>query len=98
LVSLAHGAGFSPNVAFETEDYVAVLGLVRAGLGVALVPDLILEAAHEDGIVARPLTPPSRRQIHAVTTEDLARVPAVAATLEALDESARSRPKARVRS
>ena len=80
LVSLAQGAGFSPNVAFETEDYVAVLGLVRAGLGVALVPDLILEAAHEDGIVARPLMPPSRRQIHAVTTEDLQRVPAVAAT------------------
>ena len=91
LVSLAHSAGFSPNVAFETEDYVAVLGLVRAGLGVALVPDLILEAAHEDGIVARRLSPPSRRQIHAVTTEDLQRVPAVAATLDALEESARSR-------
>lgn len=98
LVTLAHGAGFSPNVAFETEDYVAVLGLVRAGLGVALVPDLILEAAHEDGIVARPLSPPSRRQIHAVTTEDLQRVPAVAATLEALEESARSRAKVPVRS
>lgn len=98
LVSLAQGAGFSPNVAFETEDYVAVLGLVRAGLGVALVPDLILEAAHEDGIVARPLSPPSRRQIHAVTTEDLQRVPAVAATLEALEESARSRAKVPVRS
>ena len=97
LVSLAHRAGFSPNVAFETEDYVAVLGLVRAGLGVALVPDLILEAAHEDGIVALPLTPPSRRQIHAVTTEDLQRVPAVAATLEALEESARSRPTAPTR-
>ncbi|HRW17954.1 MAG TPA: LysR family transcriptional regulator [Dermatophilaceae bacterium] len=90
LVSLAEGAGFAPNVAFETEDYVAVLGLVKAGLGVALVPDLILAAAHEDGIVALPLQPRSRRVIHAVTTEDLQRVPAVAATLEALEESARS--------
>lgn len=88
LLSLAHAADFTPNVAFETEDYVAVLGLVRAGLGVALVPDLILQAAHEDGIVTRPLTPPSRRQIHAVTTEDLQRVPAVAATLDALVDSA----------
>ncbi len=90
LVSLANDAGFRPNVAFETEDYVAVLGLVRAGLGVALVPDLILEAAHQSGIAARPLSPPSRRQIHVVTTEDLLRVPAVAATVDALVESARS--------
>lgn len=94
LLSLAHGAGFTPNVAFETEDYIAVLGLVRAGLGVALVPDLILSAAHEDGIVARPLKPISRRQIHAVTTADLLRVPAVAATLMALEASAASMPRA----
>jgi DNA-binding transcriptional LysR family regulator len=90
LVSLADNAGFRPNVAFETEDYVAVLGLVRSGLGVALVPDLILEAAHEHGIVARPLQPPSRRHIHVVTTEDLLRVPAVAATVDALVESAQA--------
>ncbi len=90
LLSLARAADFTPNVAFETEDYVAVLGLVRAGLGVALVPDLILQAAHEDGIATRPLTPRSRRQIHAVTTADLQRVPAVAATLDALVDSARS--------
>ena len=90
LVALAQTAGFSPNVAFETEDYVAVLGLVRAGLGVALVPDLILQAAHEEGIVTRPLQPASRREIHAVTTEDLLRVPAVTAAVEALVDSASS--------
>ena len=39
LLSLADAAGFRPNVAFETEDYVAQLGLVTAGLGVALVPE-----------------------------------------------------------
>ena len=90
LVSLARAAGFTPNVAFETEDYVAVLGLVRAGLGVALVPEMILRAAHEDGVATARLRQPSRRQIHAVTTEDLLRVPAVAATLDALEESARA--------
>jgi DNA-binding transcriptional LysR family regulator len=88
LLALSHRAGFNPNVSFETEDYVAVLGLVTAGLGVALVPDLILEAAHNSDLVALPLQPASRRQIHAVTTEDLQRVPAVKATLEALCESA----------
>jgi DNA-binding transcriptional LysR family regulator len=88
LLSLAGHAGFAPNVAFETEDYVAVLGLVRAGLGVALVPDLILNAAKPEDVVALPLEPASRRQILAVTTPDLQRVPAVHAALRALCEAA----------
>ena len=88
LLALARQSGFSPTVSFETEDYIAVLGLVSEGLGVALVPDLILAAAHNTDVVTLPLKPASRRQIHAVTTEDLQRVPAVKATLEALCESA----------
>ncbi|MDQ6715612.1 MAG: LysR family transcriptional regulator, partial [Actinomycetota bacterium] len=52
------------------------------------VPDLILAAAHNTDVVTLPLRPASRRQIHAVTTEDLQRVPAVKATLDALCESA----------
>lgn len=88
LLSLARAAGFCPDVAFETEDYVAVLGLVAEGLGVALVPDLILRAAQHPGVVALPLRQTTRRQIHAVTTADLQRVPAVRATLDALSEAA----------
>ncbi|HET7397983.1 MAG TPA: LysR family transcriptional regulator [Intrasporangium sp.] len=84
LLSLSAHAGFTPHVAFETEDYVAVLGLVAAGLGVALVPDLILRAAKHEEVVALPLDPASRRQILAVTTADLQRVPAVEAALDAL--------------
>ena len=91
LLALARQSGFSPTVSFETEDYIAVLGLVSEGLGVALVPDLILAAAHNTDVVTLPLKPASRRQIHAVTTEDLQRVPAVKATLEALCESAQGR-------
>lgn len=88
LLSLAKGAGFTPDVAFETEDYVAVLGLVAEGLGVALVPDLILRAAQHPGVVPLQLAQHARRQIHAVTTPDLQRVPAVRATLDALSEAA----------
>ncbi|RKT77102.1 DNA-binding transcriptional LysR family regulator [Terracoccus luteus] len=90
LLSLATGVGFTPNVAFETEDYVAQIGLVSAGLGVALVPDIILGAAKHDDVVSLPLSPPSRRQILAVTTPDLQRVPAVGAALQALCEAARA--------
>lgn len=88
LLQIAHNAGFAPKVAFETEDYVAVQGFVAAGLGVALIPDLIRAATSNPDVVIRPLDPTSRRRIYAVTTEDLLKVPAVAATLEALVASA----------
>jgi DNA-binding transcriptional LysR family regulator len=81
-------AGFTPNVSFETEDYVAVLGLVAEGLGVALIPDLILRSASHPDVVVLPVEPASRRAVHVVTTADLQRVPAVKATLDALCESA----------
>ncbi|UUZ45804.1 LysR family transcriptional regulator [Janibacter limosus] len=89
LLKIAHDAGFAPKVAFETEDYVAVQGFVAAGLGVALIPDLIRAATSNPDVVIRPLDPQSRRRIHVVTTEDLLKVPAVAATLRALIASAR---------
>ena len=69
---------------------LAVARFVAAGLGVALIPDLILAAITNPGVAIRPVDPPSHRTVHVVTTPDLERVPAVAATLEALYESSRS--------
>jgi len=88
LLQLCSKAGFIPTVSFETEDYVAVLGLVAEGLGVALIPDLILRSASHPDVVTLPMQPASRRAVHVVTTSDLQRVPAVKATLDALCESA----------
>jgi DNA-binding transcriptional LysR family regulator len=93
LLQMCHDEGFNPNVAFETEDYVAVMGLVSEGLGVALIPDLILRTAHHHDVVTLPIKPASRRHIHIVTTPDLERVPAVQATIEALEESVKAAPK-----
>ncbi len=90
LLQVAHDAGFSPRVGFETEDYVAVQGFVAAGLGVALIPDLIRAATHNEDVAIRPLNPPTRRHIHVVTTPDLERVPSVRATIDALCASAAS--------
>ena len=92
LVGLADKAGFRPTVSFEIEDYVAQLGLVTAGLGVALVPDIILNAAKHDDVATLSLSPVSQRQILAVTTPDLLRVPAVAAALDALCAAAGADP------
>ena len=79
-----------PDIAYETEDYVAVMGLIAEGLGVAVIPDLILKTVHHEDVAALPMTPASRRHIVAVTTPDLQRVPAVKATLDALVESAKA--------
>ena len=88
LLELCDQSGFRPEVSFETEDYVAVQGFVAAGLGVALIPDLIRAATSNPDVVIRPLDPTSHRRIYAVTTEDLLKVPAVGATLAALTSSA----------
>jgi molybdate transport repressor ModE-like protein len=88
LLQAAAAAGFAPRVAFATDDYVAMLGLVEAGLGVALVPGLVQRTARQHDVAVRPLEPPVERQVVAVTTEGLVRVPAVAATLAALREVA----------
>jgi DNA-binding transcriptional LysR family regulator len=93
LLQLCANEGFSPNVGFETEDYVAVLGLVAEGLGVALIPDLILRTAHHHDVVTLPMHPASRRQVQVVTTADLQRVPAVQATIDALVEAAKTPPR-----
>lgn len=92
LESLADQVGFRPEIAYETEDYVAVIGLVAAGLGVALIPDLVRRGLSRvvganpagDSIVLRPIDPASSRTVHLVTTNDLARIPSVAATVTAL--------------
>jgi DNA-binding transcriptional LysR family regulator len=93
LLQICATEGFSPSVGFETEDYVAVLGLVAEGLGVALVPDLILRTAHHHDVVTVPIRPASRRVISVVTTPDLQRVPAVQATIDALTEAAKTPPR-----
>lgn len=54
-------AGFEPEVAFAANDYQETQGMVAAGIGIALAPQLALSALRAD-IVAVPLhDSPSRR-------------------------------------
>src|SRR5262249_45351952 len=81
-------AGFEPHVAFESDDYLAVQGLVAAGLGVALIPELALATVRED-IVIRPLGPGTPvRRIVAATSETAYPSPATAAMLAGLADVA----------
>jgi DNA-binding transcriptional LysR family regulator len=76
-------AGFSPNIAFTTDDFVAVQALVAAGLGITTLPGLALRAARHPGIQAAPL-PGSHRQVLAVTYGQAPEPPAVARLLDVL--------------
>jgi DNA-binding transcriptional LysR family regulator len=80
-------AGFTPKVAFTTDDYVAVQALVAAGLGVTTLPGLCLRAARHPGITATPL-PGARRYIFAVTYGDPPDPPATARLLDVLAQVA----------
>jgi DNA-binding transcriptional LysR family regulator len=80
-------AGFTPKVAFTTDDYVAVQALVAAGLGVTTLPGLCLRAARHPGIAVTEL-PGARRHVFAVTYGDPPDPPATARLLEVLTEAA----------
>jgi DNA-binding transcriptional LysR family regulator len=62
LISACHEAGFEPQIVFESDDYSIVQGLIAAGIGVSLIPELARVNARTD-VVFRPLstTPPVRR-------------------------------------
>ena len=84
LLRLAAEAGFQPEIAFATDDYVTVQALVAAGLGVALLPALAIGAARRDDISVLPLAEPATRQIAAVVAAGPRHPPAVSAMIDAL--------------
>ncbi|MFJ3665533.1 LysR family transcriptional regulator [Streptomyces sp. NPDC090106] len=88
LVEVCEGAGFTPRIDFATDDYPAVVGLVGAGLGVAVLPQLATESVRPRGARMVTLEPAVRREVVALTLPDLAQVPAVAATLDELERAA----------
>ncbi|MGW7364219.1 LysR family transcriptional regulator [Streptomyces sp. NPDC054841] len=84
LVAVCEESGFTPRIDFATDDYPAVVGLVGAGLGVAVLPELALESVLPKGARRVAVEPSVHREIVALTLPDLAQVPAVAATLDQL--------------
>jgi DNA-binding transcriptional LysR family regulator len=83
LLWQCEAAGFTPKIAFTTDDFVAVQALVAAGLGVTTLPGLALRAARHPGIQAVPL-PGAHRQVLAVTYGEPPDPPAVARLLDVL--------------
>jgi DNA-binding transcriptional LysR family regulator len=89
VVRCCHAAGFEPTVSFESDDYQTVQGLVAAGVGVALIPELALSVVRDD-IAVRALSPaPPLRQVIAATPAGPRLVPGAPAMLGVLEATAR---------
>jgi DNA-binding transcriptional LysR family regulator len=88
VVRSCHGAGFEPNVSFESDDYQTVQGLVAAGVGVALIPQLALSSVRDD-IRVRALHPRGPVRNVVATTPRGGALPTAQHMLTTLEEVAR---------
>jgi DNA-binding transcriptional LysR family regulator len=88
VVRCCHAAGFEPRVSFHSDDYQTIQGLVAAGVGVALIPELALSAQRDD-IVIRALAPtPPLRHVIATMPAGARLVPAAPVMLTLLQATA----------
>lgn len=85
-------AGFEPNVMANCSNLMASLGLVRGGLGVALMSELNLGRETEDLLVRR-VDPGCGRNMIVLYRTPSRGSPAVSAVIEELREATDARPK-----
>jgi DNA-binding transcriptional LysR family regulator len=84
-------AGFTPRIAFTTDDFVAAQALVTAGLGVTLLSGLALRAARNPGVRTARLRG-TRRCVVAVRYGEPPDPPATTVLLDALERAAAGAP------
>jgi DNA-binding transcriptional LysR family regulator len=91
LLACCAEAGFTPSIAFTTDDYVAVQSLVAAGVAVATLPGLAITAARNPAVrIAR--IPGAVRHVFALAYGDPPDPPTNAALLAALHSAAAAQP------
>jgi DNA-binding transcriptional LysR family regulator len=89
VVRICRAAGFEPRVSFESDDYLTVQGLVAAGVGVALIPQLALSQTVSYDIAVTELDTAPVRHVVAGTRGAGVSLPAAAAMLDILQREAR---------
>ena len=68
-------AGIKPNIKFSTKDDYAIIAMVEQGLGISIMPELLLCGRH-DNVVIKELVPPSKRTIGLAIGETSSQSPA----------------------
>ncbi|MHB9848196.1 LysR family transcriptional regulator [Streptomyces krungchingensis] len=86
FVDACERAGFTPRIAYTSDDVIVEQSLVAAGLGVTTIPGLALRAHRAPGIEAAEV-PGFRRRVHVATYGDPPDPPATAAFLAALRQA-----------
>lgn len=90
LLASCAASGFTPDIVLETDNAAAVVGLVAAGLGVALLPRLALTTTVvPPGVEVTPASDGLARRVEAVVARGAERVPSVDAALAAVGAAAR---------
>lgn len=84
LETLAHRAGFEPDVQHSTDDLVAAQSFVARTGAVALLPAMAVAAHQRPDVVARPLADGSSRMLSIRHRAGADRVPAIRAVAEAI--------------
>jgi molybdate transport repressor ModE-like protein len=84
MVDWCADAGFEPNIAFESDDHNVLIGLVAAGVGVSLLPQLALQMRYP-GVESRSVTGRHLlRKVYAATPTDAYCSPATDGMIEVL--------------
>lgn len=89
VVKLCARSGFTPRMDLTTDDYPTVIGLVGAGMGVAVLPELALSSVPSASIRLVPVVPTVPREVVALTLPAHESVPAVRLMLQHLRSAAR---------
>jgi DNA-binding transcriptional LysR family regulator len=91
VINACRMAGFEPRISFESDDYQVIQGLVAAGLGVGLIPEL---AAWDPNVELREIKPHAPvRRVWAVTREAGSRSPACEEMLALLETAGKGLAK-----
>jgi DNA-binding transcriptional LysR family regulator len=91
LVQICADEGYTPDVVFTTDDNLAVQSLVAAGVGIALMPALVLSFLCHAKVTGRPVEPDQRRRVLAYVLREHLRIPATALVLDELRRAAEAR-------
>ncbi|MFI6448727.1 LysR family transcriptional regulator [Kitasatospora sp. NPDC050543] len=91
LLHVCAEEGFAPDVVFTTDDNLAVQSLVAAGVGIALMPALVLSFMCHRKVTGRAVEPHLRRQVSAYVLREHREIPATTLVLDSLRAAAAAR-------
>ncbi|MFE0041421.1 LysR family transcriptional regulator [Streptomyces sp. NPDC059015] len=83
--------GFAPDIACTTDDNLVMQSLVASGVGIAMVPQLVLSFLCHAKVTGRIVEPHTRRRVGAYALREQLRIPATALVLDRLVAAAERR-------